>query len=298
MIEAEAVSFTSDGVVLAGSLLRPIAETSAAGCVILCHGFSGTMDRLRLHADRFGEAGLAAFTFDYRNFGRSSGSPRQLVDITGQQRDIHAAVRFVRSTPGIDPSRIGLWGNSLGGAHVITVAARDRGVAAVVSQIPFNGFPRRLPGRSRRSALALTAAIAVDVIRARLGLDPSYIKMVGAPGELAVTATPDAFHHIQALAGADPDTTWENRIAPRALLAMSRYRPADDAPCVRAPVLLCAAEADVETPLERVRQLCRRLPQAELRVYPGTHFDFYGHDETRRAVLEDQVRFLSKHLRS
>ena len=122
--------------------------------------------------------------------------------------------------------------------------------------------------------------------------------MVGAPGELAVTATPDAFRHIQALAGADPDTTWENRVAPRALLAMSRYRPADDAPRVHAPVLVCAAEADVETPLERVRQLCRRLPRAELRVYPGTHFDFYGHDETRHAVLDDQVRFLSKHLRS
>jgi hypothetical protein len=39
---------------------------------------------------------------------------------------------------------VALWGNSLGGAHVISVAADDPRIVAVVAQIPFNGFPRRV----------------------------------------------------------------------------------------------------------------------------------------------------------
>jgi uncharacterized protein len=55
--------------------------------------------------------------------------------------------------------RVALGGNSLGGAHVISVAADDPRIAAVVTQIPFNGFPRRVEGRSTGAALRLFGAM-------------------------------------------------------------------------------------------------------------------------------------------
>ncbi|MGR6924501.1 alpha/beta hydrolase [[Actinomadura] parvosata] len=133
------MSFTADGVGCAGYLYLP-AGSDTVPCVVLCHGFSGTMDRLFDYAERFAAEGLAAKVFDYRSFGESDGEPRRLPDIPGQLADVRAAVAFAR-TRAVDPGRVLLRGNSLGGAHANTVAGGDPGIAAVVAQIPFNGFP-------------------------------------------------------------------------------------------------------------------------------------------------------------
>jgi hypothetical protein len=72
--------------------------------------------------------------------------------------------------------------------------------------------------------------------------------MVGAPGEVAVTATPEAQEHIASLSGESQDTLWRNEVAPRALFAMMRYRPGDEAHRLGMPVLVSIAERDLETP--------------------------------------------------
>lgn len=104
-----------------------VGEPAAAlPCVVMAHGFSGTMDRLFRYAERFATAGMAVLVFDYRNFGASGGQPRQLIDIPGQQADWRAAIGYARNHQAIDPQRTALWGSSLGGAHAVTVAAADR----------------------------------------------------------------------------------------------------------------------------------------------------------------------------
>jgi uncharacterized protein len=238
MVRQEKVSFASGTVPVAGYLFLPEPRTDADArlpTVILAHGFSGTMDRLVPYAERFASSGIAALVFDYRSFGESGGEPRQLVDIRGQHEDIRAAVAWVRGRADLDTDRVALWGNSLGGAHAISVAAHDPRVVAVVAQIPFNGFPRRVEGRSTGAALRLFAALVWDYVRGRLHLSPFYIPMVGKPGELAVTATQEADHHIQTLTGGDATTLWKNEVAPRGLLQMMRYRPALDAARLQAP---------------------------------------------------------------
>ncbi|GAA4975854.1 pimeloyl-ACP methyl ester carboxylesterase [Nonomuraea thailandensis] len=283
------VSFTAGGIRCAGYLHLP-AGSGTAPCVVLCHGFSGTMDRLFDHAEHFAAEGFAALVFDYRGFGESDGEPRQLPDIGGQLADVRAAVAFARGHERVDPGRVLLWGNSLGGAHAITVAADDPGIAAVVAQIPFNGFPKKVEGRSTGETLRLLGAIVWDALRGRLGLSPYYIPMVGRPGELAVAATPEADQHIQTLTGGQT-TLWRNSVAPRGLLRMMRYRPADAAARLACPLLVCVAAQDRETPLESTRVLAERAPRGELRAYPGTHFTFYTDPELRERVVADQIDF-------
>lgn len=283
------VSFTAAGVRCAGYLYLP-ADTGPAPCVVLCHGFSGTMDRLFDYAERFAAEGFAALVFDYRGFGESDGEPRQLPDIGGQLADIRAAVACARAHERVDPGRVLLWGNSLGGAHAITVAASDSRIAAVVAQIPFNGFPKKVEGRSTADTLSLLGAIVWDALRGKLGLRPYYIPMVGRPGELAVTATPEADQHIRTLTGGR-ETLWRNSIAPRGLLGMMRYRPAEAAAGLACPLLVCVAAEDQETPLDITRELADRAPRGELRVYPGTHFSFYTDPSLRSRVVADQIDF-------
>jgi alpha-beta hydrolase superfamily lysophospholipase len=189
-------------------------EDGRAAGVVLCDGFGGTMDRLFPHAEGFAEAGFAALVFDYRNFGASDGWPRQLVDIAGQQADLKAAIAFLRDRDEIDRDRVMVWGNSLGGAHVISVAADAPAIAAVVSQIPFNGFPRKVAGRSRGDTDA-------DPRRHPVGPPAWRARPVAVLHPAGGQAWPGRRHQRRRGRGAhsyplsEGDTLWQNRIAPR-----------------------------------------------------------------------------------
>lgn len=291
------VTFDSGGAEIVGYLYRSDDATGNVSCVVMGHGFSGTQDRLFESAERFADAGFATLTFDYRSFGESGGEPRQVVSVKDQLEDWRAAIRFARGVAGVDPLRIALWGSSLGGGHVVCVAAEDRRIAAVLAQMPFNGFPRRVEGRSRTDALRLLWAMMVDAGRGRLGLSPRYIPMVGSPGGVAVTATPQAREHIAMLSGESEGSLWRNEVAPRGLFGMMRYRPGEEAYRLVMPVLVCVAEDDQETPEELSGQIAERAPLGELRRYPGDHFDLYR-EPVRGLVLADQIEFLREHLKA
>jgi alpha-beta hydrolase superfamily lysophospholipase len=94
VMRREKVSFVSGADACAGYLFVPEAAAGTGTrwpCVVLAHGFSGTMDRLLPHAERFATGGIAALVFDYRGFGESGGRPRQVVDLPSQQEDLRAA---------------------------------------------------------------------------------------------------------------------------------------------------------------------------------------------------------------
>jgi predicted acyl esterase len=105
--------------------------------IVLCHGFCGIQELLLPRfAEAFVLAGYAAVTFDYRGFGASGGERGRLVP-SMQIEDIHTVVDFVRALPEIDAARVGLWGTSLGGGHVLGAASGDPSIKAVVSQLGF-----------------------------------------------------------------------------------------------------------------------------------------------------------------
>ncbi|UMG94129.1 alpha/beta fold hydrolase [Nocardioides sp. TF02-7] len=238
-------------------------------------------------ARRMAEEGLQAVTFDYRGFGRSGGAPRQVLSIPAQLADVRSVLAHVRTMPGVDAYRLALWGTSLGGAHALTVAAADDALAAVVTQVPFNGVPRKVEGRSPRTSLALLWAAFRDRWRGRVGREPIYVKAVGEPGELAVMTGPDVVRTVRALTS----ETWENRVAPRGLLDMMGYRPGREVARIRAALLVCVATQDRETPAETTRGLAVQAPRGSTVEYDVTHFDIYR-PGVRERVLRDQVGFL------
>src|SRR3954447_14559573 len=175
MSEREDLTFRSGEDTCAAWLYRPDGAAGAVPCVVMAHGFTAARgDRLPAYAERFAAAGLAVLLFDYRHFGDSTGMPRQLLDIGRQQADYHAAVAFARTVEGIDAQRIGLFGTSFSGGHVVAVAAQDPSIAAVVSQCPFaDGLaalrvvPPRVALRASALGLADQAAALAGPARGR-----------------------------------------------------------------------------------------------------------------------------------
>jgi squalene-hopene/tetraprenyl-beta-curcumene cyclase len=125
--------------------------------VILCHGWGGTAALLRRQAVDFAQAGYLAITFDYRGWGASDSrviltkpapthkdgnrftaevkEVREVVDPFEQTTDIFNVIHWAVGEPQVDKDRLGLWGTSYAGGHVVYVAARDPRVKCLVSQV-------------------------------------------------------------------------------------------------------------------------------------------------------------------
>jgi pimeloyl-ACP methyl ester carboxylesterase len=255
----------------------------------MAHGFSGTRDdTLPAFA-----AGLAVVLFDYRHFGRSTGEPRQLLDIGRQLADYRAAVRFARGLAGVDGARIALWGTSFSGGHVLRLGAEGLGVAAIVAQVPFCDGLATLLTAPPRVALRGTAYGLADRVLALVGAGPLLIGAVGPPGSFAVMTAPDAAAGMAAIVA--PQSRWRNVVAARIMLHIARYRPGTTADRIAAPLLVCVADRDDTTPPGPAVAAAERAPRGELLRYAVGHFEAYE-PAHREQLIADQLRFLGRHL--
>jgi pimeloyl-ACP methyl ester carboxylesterase len=266
-------------------------------CVVLGHGFAGTVDSgLLPFAERFAAAGVDALAFDYRHFGASDGEPRQLLSVRRQHEDYAAAIATARSLPGVDPQRIVLWGSSYSGGHVVPVAVADGSVAAVISQVPaMDGLAAILNvGRYAGPAqlAKLTLAGLRDLAAMLRGRPPVHLAVVGPPGSVAAMSTADAEPGMRAIAG----PSWRNEVAARIMLVASSYRPGRQADRLPCPILVQIADRDTVAPVKAAQAAAwLATGRAEVRTYPIGHFDIYAGAPFERAVA-DQLYFLGRHL--
>lgn len=287
------VTFASQGKRCAAWLYLP-SGSAPFPCVILAHGLGATRElRLDAYATRFAEAGLAALVFDYRYIGASEGEPRDLVDISNQLADWASAIAYVRANSNLDAQRIALWGTSLSGGHVIVVAARIRGLAAVVSQNPFTDGFTNLASPKPFETLKLLGVAIRDQLQGWLRQAPSFVKVMGKPGEQAIFTSPSVKTDYQRLV--PEGVQWQNRISARALLRLPLYRPITYATYVQCPLLLCVGDRDTADSPQAAFKTAQAAPYGEVRRYDCDHYDFYAGKIFEQAVA-DQCNFLVHHL--
>jgi hypothetical protein len=131
------VEFQSKGVTCRGWFYAPDKETGPFPVVVMAGGWCYVKEIVMPHYAAFFErAGLSVLIFDYRYLGVSDGLPRQHVDPYDQIEDYKNAISFVQTLPEVDPKRVGIWGISYSGGHVLVVGATDPRVKCIVSTIP------------------------------------------------------------------------------------------------------------------------------------------------------------------
>ncbi len=165
--------------------------------IILCHGWGGLAENLRPEAIAFARAGYLVVVFDYRGWGNSEGrvvltrpmvhgqpgAPvmaevkeiREVVDPLDQTTDLQNVIHWVHGEKQCDKARIGLWGSSYSGGHVVYVAARDPRVKALVSQVPGMDSRFVLQGAGRK----LTFDEATKRTHGQIGYPEPGAKVVG-----------------------------------------------------------------------------------------------------------------------
>src|SRR3954468_5942275 len=131
------VEFNSKGSKVRGVLVTPDAGKAPFPVAVMGGGWCYVKEIVLPHyAEAIVKAGVAVLMFDYRGLGESEGEPRQHIDPVAQIEDYKNAISFVSKQPEVDPRRVGIWGISYAGGHVIAVAATDPRVKCAVSTVP------------------------------------------------------------------------------------------------------------------------------------------------------------------
>ena len=261
------IDIWSDGTRMSGNIFFPkdFDINSSNPAILMTHGWGGKRKDLnKYYVSNFVKAGFIVMTFDYRGWEDSDSrlvtigeQPnfkinmealvkvkviREVVDPIDQTRDIISALDYLSGEPGVDVTKIGLWGTSYSGGHVIYVAAQDERVSAIYSQVSFQGI-----GLIDSGELSKKRAIQ----KARGEIDP----------------IPSGLDKIPNLDGS-PD-----------FAKMYNYIPLNWAKNVTVPTLI--VDVNSEELFDRVKngraayEIIKNNAIAEYKLFDGSHYDIY-----------------------
>lgn len=272
----------SEGTRMAADLFVPddLKAGERRPAILLCHGWAGARSHLSTaYAPAFCDAGFVCLTFDYRGWYDSDARlvtmdkqpepdadgyvtvrakpVREVVDPLDQNRDIRNAIDFLLAEDSVDPARLGLWGSSYGGGHVVYVAGTDPRVKAVVAQVP--GMGQALDEHG-------FGAISDEGQRVSSAMARGEIEMITrSPG------TPESLK-----GAADVRTMW-------------LYHPRWAATNITAPTLLIDQEEEEYGGRENsglaAKDALPATTTSEYHVFPGSHYDVYSTNLARGTEL-------------
>ncbi|WCN37648.1 alpha/beta hydrolase [Aneurinibacillus uraniidurans] len=291
------IEFDADGITLRGWLYVPESNGHQVPAIVMAHGYSAVKEMyLDRYAEVFAQAGLAALVFDYRGFGASDGMPRQEVNPWQQIEDYRHAITYASMMPEVDNNRIGVWGSSYSGGHVLVVAATDRRVKCVVSQVPtISGYQsalRRVPGEAVEKLLH---SFAEDRVRRMKGEEPQMLSVIPheADGN-AIYTMPDAVKWYSEGGALAPG--WRNEVTLRSVEFSRSYEPGIYVSRISpTPLLMIVGENDYVTPTDLALEAYENALQPKrLALLSGGHFDPYLNHFEQSST--EAVKWFSQHL--
>jgi fermentation-respiration switch protein FrsA (DUF1100 family) len=276
------VEFEAEGTTLRGWLYVPDGATGPVPTIVMAHGFSAVKEMyLDRFAEVFADAGLGALVYDNRNFGASDGEPRQEIDPWEQVRDYRDAISYAITRPEVDAERIGVWGSSYSGGHVLVVGAIDRRVKCVSCQVPLISGHRNARRIVRSDFIAAVGGMFDDDRAARYaGGEPAMIPVVDAdPMAPSSLPTADSYSWFTET-GASRAPSWRNEVTLRSVEMFWEYEPGAYIQWVSpTPLLMVVAAGDHLTVCDlAIEAYERALEPKKLVVLSGGHFDAYVAD--------------------
>ncbi|NOU29564.1 MAG: alpha/beta hydrolase [Polyangiaceae bacterium] len=159
---------SADGTKLAGWFIPALGP--AKGTVIHFHGNAQNMSAHWGFAGWLAGRGFNVFVFDYRGYGASEGSPEP----KGVYEDSVAAIRAARVHSGVDPERLLLFGQSLGGTNAIVALGRGEraGVRAIAVEATFASYSSIASDKLPGAGLLMSDAYSADRVVAALSPTP------------------------------------------------------------------------------------------------------------------------------
>jgi fermentation-respiration switch protein FrsA (DUF1100 family) len=145
------VTYKLNGLDISANIYTPANYESQKSypAVVVAHPNGGVKEQTAgLYAQRLAEQGYVTIVADAAYQGASGGQPRNVDKPAYRIEDIHGMADFVSRYPGVDATRLGLFGICGGGGYSLAAAQTDKRFKSVATLSMFNS------GRVRRNGFA------------------------------------------------------------------------------------------------------------------------------------------------
>ncbi len=132
---ATEVNFETDDGLRLGGWFQPAVGGESGAAMLVFNGNAGDRSFRAPLAAALSQAAFSVLLFDYRGYGRNPGTPTE----AGLLMDARAARAYLAGRGDVDPDRIVYFGESLGAAVAVALAAK-RPPAAVILRSPFTSL--------------------------------------------------------------------------------------------------------------------------------------------------------------
>lgn len=251
--------------------------------VVMTHGAGGYKEWfLPGLADILAGAGIASLAYDHRNFGDSDGEPRCEIDAARQIDDYRSAITFAERQPELDAQRIGIFGTSFSGGHVLVVGAIDRRVKCVVAQVPWiSGYQGLVTQFQPQEAIDMRRRWDEDRRNRQLGKPPETVPhYVGDPNNPVAGRSANRVRFFQKMTEAEK-RNWKNLLTLRSMEQLYQYEAGAYVRLISpTPLLMIASQEEAQLMLPYFEQA---LEPKKVILTKGGHYDPYM-DEMPKAT--------------
>ena len=296
------VTFTSEQDTVEALLLTPDDATGPLPAVVMAGGWCYVKELIQPeYAKYFVEAGYACLIFDYRRCGGSTGQPRQHLVPEDQQEDYKNAISYLETLDEIDGERIGIWGISYSGGHVLAVGATDPRVKCIVSNIAVvDGYVTMQKCHGALMFRDLEAALLDDRRKRAHTGEYGTMAMSGPPADgLSTWPLPEirpVFEDLKA-ASAPAHEHWNTIASVEHLINYNIY------PHVRriqnTPTLMIVADHDDITQWDKEIEVFNLIPTAKKKlvvVGDTSHMTLYSDLSRLALAASEAASWFSAHL--
>ncbi len=291
------VTFKSAGETLVGNLYLPANYKSGQKLptVIVTGAWMTIKEQMPgLYAQKLADRGFAAFAFDFRSWGESSGKLRSFESPTLKIADIKNAVSFLQTVDAVDPNRIAGLGICASAGYMAVAAAEDAQIKALITVAPWIHDPQIVDtvygGRSAVEKLIATGRAAEAKFKQTGQAD--YVLATSKTDKTAVMFG-DIDYYQNPNRGAIPQ--WSNQFAIASWAEWLTFNPMLVAKQIKVPTLFIHSEKAAIP--DGARQFFAAIPGQNKLIdwLPDrTQFDFYDQD----ATVQQSVSLAADYLRS
>ena len=231
-----------------------------------------------------------------RDSSASEGEPRGQLFYYDQHQDYRNAISWVSLQKEVDSQRIGIWGTSYSGGHVLHLAALDKRVKAVVAQVPLTKsfdmyFQEKKPEELARRFSWLAANRLEEYKTGKV----SYYPITAPEGQRSAMPEKEAYRFFAEAAKNAP--TWKNQVTIESVEINSEYTPTAYIHRISpTPMLMIIASENSFWTTKGEKDAFERAKEPKkLVVIKGGHFDAYREpalSEFSKAAVEWFTQYL------
>jgi fermentation-respiration switch protein FrsA (DUF1100 family) len=295
------IDFSSEGTKCVGWLYIPdgIPAEQKVPAIVMANAITAVKEMvLPAYAERFAAAGFACLAFDFRFLGESGGEPRNQIFAAAQIDDLRNAISWLAAQPEVDAARIGAWGASFGGAHVLYLASFDKRIRAAVASVPSM--------RTLDTMISFVGREGLGKVLGFLGWDRSAryqsgqvttMKAVSDGSENAMLPNPEANAYYPRLASTIAPN-WRNEVTVESLEKLLEYDPAIALDLISpTPLLMIIAEQDQSQPANVSADAFARVgePKRLVKVAAG-HTAMLEQPELVAQAADEAIAWFKQHM--